>query len=218
MTFEGLVDRLTSLFDVTQSRAVDVANERLSELVARSGALRAVVSLGTTVSGQASYTLAANVVKILKVEVAYTAGTVEYAGVSTLEDLWDIAAGRAEVREPVVAIEADADSSMTTDNFRVYPAPTETGKTFTGLVALRPAVLTYTSGTALPIPVDQHPALLAGCKAELFDDEGRQDEAAKNEAEFNAAVVMLDRAVNKRGKGSGGTRMRIRGYDLARRG
>lgn len=216
MTFEGLIDRLTSLFDVTQARAVDVANERLSDMVARSTALRAVVSLGTTTSGQASYALASNVVKILRAEVQYAAGTTEFEGVATLEDFWDVAAQRSEFTGPVIAIQPDSDASMTTDNFILYPTPAEAARPITGLVALRPATLTYSSATALPIPVDTHSRLLAGCKAELFDDEGRQDEAAKNEAEFEQGVRILEGQVNKRGKGSQGTRMRVRGYDLAR--
>jgi hypothetical protein len=216
MTFEGLVDRLTSLFDVTQARAVDVVNERLSDMVTRSGALRAVVSLGTTVNGTASYTLAPNVVKILRAEVQFVSGTVEYLGVATLEDFWDVAAGRGEFNGGVIAIEADSDSSATTDNFRLHPTPGVSGRTITGLVALRPATLTYTSGTALPIPIDLHSNLLAGAKAELFDDESRQDEAAKNEGEFEAGIKRLEFAVNKRGKGTQGTRMRMVGYDVRR--
>lgn len=217
MTLEALVTRLTSLFDVSQQRAVDVANERLSDMVARSTALRAVVSLGTTVSGQASYSLASNVVKILKAEAQFTAGTVEYDSVATLEDLWEVAAGRSVINGAVITIEADSDALMTTDNFRVYPAPSEAGIAVTGLVALRPATLTYGTATALPIPVDHHRRLLAGCKAELSDEEERQDAAAKWEQEFEQGVKLLEAAVNKRGAGSGGTRIRVSGYDFNRR-
>lgn len=216
MTFEALVDRLTSGFDVTQPRAVDVANERLADMVTRSTALRAVISLGTTVANQASYALAANVAKILEITVPYTAGSAIYYGVATLEDLWAVAAGTSEITGNVVAIEADSDATMTTDNFRLYPAPSEAGKAISGLVALRPAALTYSSATALPIPVDQHNALLAGAKADLFDEEGRQDEAAKNDVKFENGIKRLEASVNKRGKGSGGTRMRVVGYDIRR--
>lgn len=217
MTFEALVDRLTAAFDVTQTHAVDVVNERLGDMVAKSTALRAVVTLGTTVANQSSYALAANVVKILQAKATYTSGTVIYEGVSTLEDLWGVDALDTTIDGNVIAIEADSDSLATTDNFRIYPTPTVSGVVVTGLVAIRPAVLTYTSGTALPIPVDQHPALLDGAKAELFDEEGRQDEAAKHDASFQIGVKALESGVNKRGKGSTGTRLRLVGYDLNRR-
>ena len=219
MNFDGLVTRLQSLFDVGQTRAVDVANERLAEMVTRSTALRSVRSLGSTVAGQASYTLNENIVKILQIEVAYTAGTKAYNGVATLEDLWAVARHEAEVDpdfDGVVAIEADSDSTMTTDNFRMYPAPGESGKAITGLVAIRPAAITYGSSTALPIPVDLHPKLLAGCKAELFEEEGNPTEAATNQAEFEQGIRLLEASVNKRGKSSGGTRLRVSGYDFAR--
>lgn len=215
MTFEALVDRLTALFDVTQAHAVDVANERLADLATKSTAIRAVISLGTTTSGTSSYTLASNVVKIIQAKATYSAGTVIYDGVVSIEDLWDTDVGDTTISGNVIAIEPDSDTSATTDNFRIYPTPTESGKTITALVALRPATLTYTSGTALPIPVDQHPALLDGCKAELFDEEGRQDEAAKHDASFQLGVKALESQVNKRGK-STSTRMRLAGYDLTR--
>lgn len=219
MTFEALVDRLTSLFDVTQTQAVAVVNERLNRMVVESTAIRSIMSLGTTTSGTTSYTLASNVAKILKAQVAFTAGTAIYEGAETIEDLWDLDAGIATATDDAywVVIEPDSDALATTDSFRLYPTPAESGKTITGLVALRPAALTYTSGTALPIPVDVHPALLDGAKAELFDDEGRQDEAAKMEASFNDGIRALRKQVDSRGKGSGRHRIRVAGYDLNRR-
>lgn len=216
MTADELVDRLTSLYDVGETRALAVLNERLGDMVARSTALRAVVTLGTTVADQASYALAANVVQILKAEAQYTDGTVEYEGNVTLQDLWDVAAGDSVITGAVIAIEADGDSTMTTDNFRVYPAPTEADIAITGLVALRPATLTYGASSALPIPVDHHARLLAGCKATLADEEDRQDQAAKWEAEFETGVKLLEGSVNKRGKGSGSHRIRVVGYDVRR--
>jgi hypothetical protein len=218
VTFEGLVDRLQALFDVGQQRCVDVANERLGRLVADSTGVRAIVSLGTTSANVASYTLAANVVKVLKVQIVFSAGTAIYEGTATLEEFWELTAGNAYSDGYFYAVEPDADTDATTDNLRLYPAPTEAGKTISGLVALRPAVLTYTSNTALPIAVNFHPALLAGCEAELYDEDDRQDEAAKKEQEFLAGVQGLKGAVNARAKGTGRHRMRISGYDLPRRG
>src|SRR5689334_14387206 len=148
MFFEALVDRLVALYDVGQARAVDVANERLERMVTESKFLRAVKSLGTTVVNQTSYALDPTVVQVLKVRVDFTAGTIIYEGSETLEDLWDVDAGNAIDPTGQAAwfvIEPDADSLGTTDNLRLYPAPAEAGKAITGLVAIQPATLTYSS-------------------------------------------------------------------------
>jgi hypothetical protein len=105
---------------------------------------------------------------------------------------------------------------QTTDNLRLYPAPGEAGKAITGLVALRSATITYGSSTALPIPVNTHEHLLAGCKAELSDEESRQDVSAKFEAVFQAGIARLRDDQTSRGKGSGRHRLRVAGYDLTR--
>lgn len=218
MVFEDIVDRLTALFDVTQARAVAVANDRLQDFVARSTSLRAIKSLGTTTSGTTSYALDPTIVKILEAKVAYTAGTVIYEATETIEDLWGLDAGTAQAQSDAawVVLEPDADSTATTDNFRLYPTPGESSKTITGLVALRPAVLTYSSNTALPVPTDVHQDLLEGCKAVLYAEEGREDEAAVPDAKYEAGIKDFAKGVEKRGKGSGGHRMRVRGYDLRR--
>jgi len=235
MTFEQLVGRLTGLFDVTQTRAVDVANERLGMMVAQAQSLRAILSLGVTVADQARYTLPSNVVHVFKVmltedesfpgdnvlppdDAVPGTDTGVYEGVVSIEDLWDISVGDMDLADDakVFAVEPNADSDMTTESIRLRPAPSTADLGIIALVALRPAVVTYATATALPIPVDQHPALLDGAKAELFDEEGRQDEAAKHDASFQLGVQALSGAVNKRGKGSGRHRMRVSGYDLAR--
>jgi hypothetical protein len=114
MTFDQLVDRLVSLYDVGQSRAVDVANERLQRMVSESKSLRAIKSLGTTVASQTSYALDPTIVQVFKVKVAYTAGQINYEGMIAIEDLWDVDSGDAEVNDPDnaywFAIEADSDS------------------------------------------------------------------------------------------------------------
>jgi hypothetical protein len=74
MNFDELVTRLTGLYDVTTTRAAEVANERLQRMVAEAKSLRAIKSLGSTVAAQTSYTLDPTVVHVYKVKVAYTAG------------------------------------------------------------------------------------------------------------------------------------------------
>lgn len=211
MTFEALVDRLTSLFDATQTRAVDVVNERLNRMVSESESLQAIVSLGTTTAGTASYSLPSNVVNVIRVLI----GTQPYEGAATLEEFQDIDAGVADTDGYFYAILPDADSDENTASLRFYPAPSTTGDTISALVALQSSTLTYTSGTALPIPADTHSHLLAGAEAELHDEEGRQDESAKKEAVYQAGIQILKRRVKDRAKGTGHHRMRVRGYDFS---
>lgn len=212
MTFESIVDDLVSLFDVTQARAVAVLNDRLQDMVARSTALRAIKSLGTTVVDQASYTLDPTVVKVLKVYTVDGTDTTTYEGSSTLEDFIDLTADNAETCGNLYVTEPDADSSVTTENLRLYPAPDTAGLTITGLVALRPAVLTYASATALPIPTDSQDNLKEGAKAVLYREEGREDLAATPDGKYEQGIRELLEGVQKRGKGSSRHRMRHVNY------
>jgi hypothetical protein len=213
-TVESIVDDLRAEFDVTQAKALAVLNDRLQDLVTRSTALRAVKSLGTTVAAQTSYALDATIVKVLKVWIVNGTETATYEGTSTLEDFVDLTADDVQTDGRWYTVEPDSDSSMLTENLRLYPAPSTAGRTITGLVALRPAAVTYATATALPIPTDVHDSLYQGARAKLFEQESRQDEAAVPRAEYEQGIKDLLGGVQKRGKGSQGTRMRIRGYDL----
>lgn len=232
MTFEQLVDRLTSQFDVSQPDAVAVANERLARMVTEAKSLRAIISLGVTTAGQARYSLASNIAKVYKVvltdddtfpddnvlpadDAVPGENANVYEGEVSIEDMWNASVGLATIVGNVFTIEPNADSDMNTEAIRLYPAPTATGMGIIALVALRPATLTYGSATALPIPLDLHNNLLDGAKAELFDDESRQDEAAKLEVSFASGARALATGVATRGKAASG-RMRVRGYDLSR--
>lgn len=215
MTFEALCDKIVAGFDVTQQQAVDAANERLSTMVTKAESLRAIISLGTTVASQQSYSLASNVVKVFKVWIDFTAGTQTYDGAATIEEFIDLAANLATTNGNWYVTEPDADADMNTENLRIWPAPSEAGKTINGLVALRPATLTYTSNTTIPIPIDQHPALLDGVRAELSEGEGRQDQAPLWEQSYAAGIEEIKEEENSRAKGSGHHRMRMRGYDFA---
>lgn len=235
MTFDQLVDRLTSLFDVDRPRAVDVANERLARMVSEAQSLRAIVSLGITTADVARYSLPANVVHVYKLMLVEAdtfpednvlppddevPGTDQntYEGEVSIEDMWDFQTGNSVLSDcaRVFAIEPNSDEDMTTEAIRLRPAPSTSGMGIIGLVALRPNTLTYGSAATLPIPLDLHGALLDGAKAELLDEEGRQDEANKLELEFAMGTRSLARGVSLRGVGSGSHRMRVRGYDLAR--
>lgn len=222
MTADELVDRLTSLYDVTSTHAAAVMNERLQRLVTQAESLRAIKTLGTTVDGTASYTLDPTVVKIIEAKVVYSDGQVNYKGEINISTMWDLDSGEAVVNNPEgyqywVAVEPDADSDQNTDSFRLWPTPGESGLTITGLVALRPALITYGSSTSLPIPADVEEHLQAGCEATLSNEDGRQDLAAGFEVTFAQGIKVLEGEQESRGVGAGGHRMNVSGYDFARR-
>lgn len=219
MTADDLVDRLVALYDVGTTRATDVLNERLSAMLGQARSLRKLVTIGTTVADQHTYALSADIVEVRRVTVEFTAGTATYKGTESIDALTDLVNGDAV--DPTgcgkyYAVQADTDGTMTTANLYLYPAPDEAGVNIVGVCAILPASITYGSSTALPIPVDVHKHLLAGCKAELLDEDSRQDESLKLEAEFNAGIQILALRQQARGTGSDRHRLRVSGYDLRR--
>lgn len=215
-TFESLVDELRTQFDASQARAVEVVNHRLDELLIRAEALDYVKSLGTTTSGTDTYTLTASVSKLKQIRADYTAGTVLYEGTS-LRTLWDLDVENlvAATDDYYFAVVPDTDDDATTASLRLYPTPSESGIALTGRYVGLPADLAYASATALPIPLDIHEALLAGCRAEFFRrDEDRPDLAAAEEGVFAAGVEALRKFSNARAEGDAPMRLGLWGFDF----
>jgi hypothetical protein len=213
MNFDDLCDRLTSLYDVGNVRAAAVANERLQRMCAAAKSIRALrTNLGPTVAEQATYALAVDIVQVYKVRIAYASGNVAYTGTESLDAIWELQDGNASGCGNWYAVQPDADASQATGNLLLYPAPSEAGAAITGLVAIIPAAITYGDTTGLPIPLDCHEHLLAGCKAELSDEEST--DSAKFEAVFEAGVKRLSARESSRGKGSDGHRLRVANYDF----
>jgi hypothetical protein len=152
------------------------------------------------------------VVQVHKVYIVNGTETTLYEGSATLEDFIDLTAAAADTCGNWYVTEPDTDSSATTENLRLYPAPSTAGLTITGLVAIRPATLTYATATALPVPADVHDSLKEGAKAVLYAEEGRQDEAAPSVVQYETGIVDLRKGVSKRGKGTGSHRMRHVNY------
>jgi len=215
-TFETLVDELRSQFDCSQGRAVEIVNHRLDEMLARSEAMEYYKTLGNTTSGTHTYTLTATVLKLKQIVVAYSTGTALYEGTSyrTLLDI-DVGNLYAGTDEYLYAIVHNTDDDATTASFRLYPTPAESSVAMMGRYVGLPADLTYSSGTALPIPLDAHEALLAGCRAELYRrDEDRQDLAASEEARFAEGIAALKEFVNARSEGDAPIRAQLWGFDF----
>lgn len=216
MNFDTLVDRAVSLYDVSSTRASDVANERLQRMLGASKSLMKVATIGTTVAGQAAYPLDATIVTVKRVFVTYTSGVVTFEGTETLDSLTDLANGLATVYgcSNFYTVAYDTDSSQVTNNLYLSPAPTEAGASITANCAVLPAAITYGSTTALPLPLDFHEHLLAGVKAELSDEDERQDSGAKFEGVYQAGITLLTKRQQGLGQGSDRHRMRMVGYDV----
>lgn len=218
MTFEQLVDRLMSLHDCGQQRAVDVANERIARMAEESRAVRATVNLGSTVAGQTGYAVTDEIVQVFRVKAAYTAGTTLYQGTESRDALEDLQLGLATVsgcgQGHWYVFDPDSDDSAATSDLFLWPAPEESGVAITGRCAVIPDALSYTSGTALPFPRSLHDDLLAGCRATLLSEESRQDEAVGYESQFAAGVRKLEARERARGKGSDRHRLRMARYDF----
>lgn len=209
MNFDDLVARLTSNYDVSQAQAVAFGNERLARMVAESEFLMVTKSLGTTVAGQANYALATDLVDLSAVKIAHSDGTVSLYYGTSLDLLWRQDAGDGCTTGFALDFQADADVDL-----RLEPAPETAGETITGLYAQQPTVLAYGSTSVLPVPVDVHTHLLAGCQADCLDLEGRQDLSAKYEQRFLEGVGKLIRRKNSRGDSDAPHRIAVSGWDF----
>ena len=215
-TFEGLVDELRTQFDVTQTRAVEVVNHRLQEILARAEALEYRKSLGTTTSGTSTYTLAASIISLGRVRADYSTGTVLYEAIDSRQlDEVDAGLRTLDPDVTVFALLHDTDDDATTASLRIYPTPSESSVTLLGIYAGLPSELTYSSGTALPLNVDFHEALLAGCRAEFYArEEERPDLAATEEAKFAAGIDGLRKRKNARTEGDAPLRAQMWMFDF----
>jgi hypothetical protein len=207
MHFDQAVVRLTDEYDVTQATAVAYLNERLDDMLARSEWMMVVKSLGTTVADQANYALAADLVDLAAVKIVNGDDTWLYYGTS-LDDLWREDAGDGDTSGFAIDYQADGDPEL-----RLEPAPDTAGLTITGLYAQLPTVLAYGSSSVVPLPRDVHRDWLAGGRADCLDKEGRQDLAAKYEAQYEQGIVKLRRRKNSRGDSAAPQRMLVGGFD-----
>lgn len=212
MTGADLVARITGEFDIDVSQALAWLNERYGRMVAESLYRAAKKSLGNTVAGQSNYALPVDVVDIARIRIDESDGTVGLYEPTSLEQLWNIDASRS-VLVGTGGLFAEDHQADGTVEVRIYPAPEQAGLAITGLQALQPVALTNTGGSTPIIPAHLHTYLLDGARSDGYDDEGRQDLAAKFEGRFEQGVEKLRRFKNTR-TGPGASRVRVAGYDF----
>lgn len=218
MLFEDIVTAVTTQGgfdtasdDVSSATVQGWVNEVYREVVAESRWMMAVETLAVTVAGTAAYDLPDTVVDVLGLALADSSGNPGDWQPCTLEDLWGLQRGTLCLSGSggVFAQTAKADG---TKQVQLFPVPTTSGAVITAQVALVPADLV--NGVTPAIPVDLHGRLIdAAIALALLRLEKRPDLAQPLDARKQEIKDNLVRRRNSR-MGSGGTRIRVAGYDF----
>lgn len=178
-------------------------NERYKEAVARSEWRRAIINLGPTVAGTASYTLPTNVVRIL---AGLQIGTAEYHPIGQ-SDLWGAQSGRLHIT-PAWRLSY---TSTGTRQIILDDPPDTSGDAINALVALLPDTLTANDSPIFP--EDLHPGLVDGAAATGLSRYAEQRSAAEwHEARFREMIQELKRRASTMGQPTGPVQVGVFGY------
>lgn len=178
-------------FDITDDQALRWLNARHRKMLARSHYLKARVSLGTTVAGQAYYPFDSDIVEIYDLDV----GGVSYTRIGR-DDADSAARGRLRITR---AFYPDHDATGAT-RITLYPAPSTGGVAIEAYAAIQPPDLTLTDYPK--VPVDFQDALVEGAIATgMARDIEQVAVADRFEARFDAACQELRRRAAGRVRG-----------------
>lgn len=195
MTFDQLVDRVVSMFDIDQATVVLWANERHKRMVGEALYRLAELSLGNTVAGQSDYALPDADLDVALLQVG--ADTEPYFRTNAAE-LARVRAGIAFVNDAPGAFALYADSAGV-QKIRLYPTPTVSGTAIVGFGSIAPADMTYGGGASPIIPTHLHPFLLDGVIADGYEQvDERWDLAGPHEQRYEAGIDKLRRFKNTR--------------------
>lgn len=191
--------------DATDAEVDAAVNDRLGVMVAEAKWRMAEVVVGTTVAGQANYSLDDSIVDLKRVRI----GQAEYAPAGQTE-VWGLKSGRLWLSAGFgeAGVFAPDWTSSGAAQVELYPAPAEDGETIYGLAALKPDTLAA-DGDVPGIPSDLHDPLADGTVAVFLRrlDE-RPDLAQVFEDRFQAGIVKLSRRRKSR-VGSGPLQIRV---------
>ena len=211
MTFDEIVAAVKQQggFDVSSGMVEGWVNEVHRQAVAESHWQMSLLSLGTTVVGQATYDVPATVADIVGIYIDSGDGPAHYGRVGTL-DVWELRGGRRWLTGSG-GVFAPAFSSAGQAQIELYPAPTTAGDTIQALTAGIPADMA--TGGSPVIPADMHGDLVDGAIAlGLLRVDERPEQALVFEQRFRAMVGKLRRRKNSR-VGSAPSRLQVAGYD-----
>lgn len=200
--------------DASNAQALTALNRAYREMVVRARWRTAEKSLGTTVSGTATYALsagdAAAVQDVEKLRVG-SGSFVDWSYVGQT-DLWELKGGRRRLvgAGGVFARYDDASGNV---GLELYPAPTTSGDAILALVALEPVDLAADTDAVI-VPDDLAERIADGAIARLLKrlDE---DTAQANDflASFNEGVDLLSQRAKGR-FGEGPFRVQVAGVDF----
>jgi len=200
-------------FDASPTQALRWLTVRQRQLCRRSKWYRKTLSVGPTVSGQATYTVPAEVVEILMVEVdGYVYGHLRHRDPADGSKGWIWLGG-------VGGIAGRQDTSGGEQQLLLFPTPlpgarVEPGKTINVWAVCRPPDLVEGQDATLVIPGEYMDALVSGAIATAMTrTEDRPDLAANHEQIFQAACGELTQQSNRRFRGVGPAQIRLTGVN-----
>lgn len=209
-TVADVVEQLTSAqahgFDVTPVQAEKEVQTAIKKVAGISQWIKAELELGPTVAGQSVYGLPDKVIRLYDLLVGENNPYKRY----DVRTLWDVKAGRAEVRgEGGVYAERFA-ADGTTKSFEIFPTPEETGVIVMGLASIVPDDLA--AGVTLPFPEEHREAVLNFSVGSLYakTDENRA-QANEYEALARGVAESLALLANAR-TGSGPHKIHVAGH------
>lgn len=198
-------------FDASSGNVSDVTvlswvNARYRELCVQAKWLKAVVELGPTVAGVATYVLPDNVSEITALQI----GGAGEATRLKAEELWTLKAGNGSLDGwPRQAYAPTFSTDGSQQQVEVWPAPAEAGVAVQALAVLVPADLTLEASPV--VPRDFQDAIVDGAIGlGYLRSDGRADLAAPFEAKFDVAVQRLRRRATTR-VGQGPVQIRVVG-------
>lgn len=169
-TLGDVVEQLTSAqaagFDIKESQALKLGNEAVKRVAAASQWIKAEVSFGATVAGTPSFVVPDKVIRL----IALTIGENQPYTRKSIEQLWDLRAGRSQLvnteNEPGVFAERFSEDGQT-KSFDVFPTPEEAGLPVSGLCSIVPDDLVATD--VLPFPPQHRGAVLDLATAAAYE-------------------------------------------------
>jgi hypothetical protein len=210
MTFDAIVDRLKTVFDVAQPQIESAVNEAQRIMVADSQYRGATTAIGTITAGVGTYDVdETTLVDLASVRI----NTTRYRRVSrelldTIKDAYSgvTVSGPGGVWAPLYTSTGDV-------QIELWPVPDASlgGQSIVGNTSLEPTTMTYGAGATPIPPPDFHYGLLRGARAILHEEvDGREDIADRYWQMFQADVERLARRKNSRfGSGPGFARVSV---------
>jgi hypothetical protein len=194
-------------FDATPAQALRWLSSRQKKMTARTACYCKTLSLGNTVAGQDTYSLPAEIVRVLQVTVGtFPLTQARHDDFAKLAAHWEILLGEG-------GIVGREDSAGGAAQLRIAPTPGDALSSIAVYAAMLSPGLVIGDDATLVIPADYYDALISGAIATGSErTEARYDIAAQAEGKFDAACQELAAATTRRFRPVGQQKARVSGY------